>query len=94
MEADIIVFINHIKTKELEVKELCEQYVALTRPRYYLYVLNITIQQVVYYMANILLIEPKYKCTPYGKCWPDADCAPECNPRCDPDYNNCNPKTR
>ena len=44
MEADIIVFINHIKTKELEVKELCEQYVALTRPRYYLYVLNITIQ--------------------------------------------------
>lgn len=44
MEADIIVFINHIKTNELEVKELCEQYVALTRPRYYLYVLNITIQ--------------------------------------------------
>lgn len=44
MEADIIVYINHIKTKELEVKELCEQYVALTRPRYYLYVLNITIQ--------------------------------------------------
>lgn len=44
IEADIIVFINHIKTKELEVKELCEQYVALTRPRYYLYVLNITIQ--------------------------------------------------
>lgn len=44
MEADIIVFINHIKTRELEVKELCEQYVALTRPRYYLYVLNITIQ--------------------------------------------------
>lgn len=43
MEADIIVYINHIKTKELEVKELCEQYVALTRPRYYLYVLNITI---------------------------------------------------
>ena len=38
--------------------------------------------------------EPKYTCTPYGKCWPDADCAPECNPRCDPDYNNCNPKTR
>ena len=44
MEADIIVFINHIKAKELEVKELCEQYVALTRSRYYLYVLNITIQ--------------------------------------------------
>ncbi len=44
MEADIIVFINHIKTKELEVKDFCEQYVALTRPRYYLYVLNITIQ--------------------------------------------------
>lgn len=44
MEADIIVFINHIKTKELEVKELCEQYVALTRPRYYLFVVNITIQ--------------------------------------------------
>lgn len=44
MEADIIVFINHVKAKELEVKELCEQYVALTRPRYYLYVLNITIQ--------------------------------------------------
>ena len=44
MEADIVVFINHIKTRELEVKELCEQYVALTRPRYYLYVLNITIQ--------------------------------------------------
>lgn len=43
MEADIIVYINHIKTKKLEVKELCEQYVALTRPRYYLYVLNITI---------------------------------------------------
>lgn len=44
MEADIIVFINHIKAKELDVKELCEQYVALTRARYYLYVLNITIQ--------------------------------------------------
>lgn len=44
MEADIIVYINHIKNKTLEVKELCEQYVALTRPRYYLYVLNITIQ--------------------------------------------------
>ena len=44
MEADIIVFINHISNRELEVKELCEQYVALTRPRYYLYVLNITIQ--------------------------------------------------
>ena len=29
---------------EFSVKELCEQYVALTRPRYYLYVLNITIQ--------------------------------------------------
>ncbi len=43
MEADIIVYINHIKTQTLEVKELCEQYVALTRPRYYLYVLNITI---------------------------------------------------
>lgn len=44
MEADIIVYINHIKTKTLEVKELCEQYVALTRARYYLYVLNITMQ--------------------------------------------------
>lgn len=44
MEADIIVFINHISNRDLEVKELCEQYVALTRPRYYLYVLNITIQ--------------------------------------------------
>ena len=44
MEADIIVYINHITSKALEIKELCEQYVALTRPRYYLYVLNITIQ--------------------------------------------------
>ena len=44
MEADIIVYINHIKNRTLEDKELCEQYVALTRPRYYLYVLNITIQ--------------------------------------------------
>ena len=44
MEADIIVLINHIEDRELEVKELCEQYVALTRPRYYLYVLNINIQ--------------------------------------------------
>lgn len=44
MEADIVVYINHIKTKALKTMELCEQYVALTRPRYYLYVLNITIQ--------------------------------------------------
>lgn len=44
MEADIIVFINHIKNnKTIGTEELCEQYVALTRPRYYLYVLNITI---------------------------------------------------
>lgn len=43
MEADIIIFINQIeKNKPLEVEQLCEEYVALTRPRYYLYVLNIT----------------------------------------------------
>lgn len=45
MEADIVIFINHKgKDKQLGVEELCEQYVALTRPRYYLYVLNITTQ--------------------------------------------------
>lgn len=44
MEADIIVYINHIRNKTFEAKELCEQYVALTRARYYLYVLNITIK--------------------------------------------------
>lgn len=44
MEADIIVFINHSNNKALEVEQLCEQYVALTRSRYYLYVLNITIK--------------------------------------------------
>lgn len=44
MEADIVIYINHIeKNKPLEVEQLCEEYVALTRPRYYLYVLNITI---------------------------------------------------
>ena len=44
MEADIIVYINHIRNKTFDAKELCEQYVALTRARYYLYVLNITIK--------------------------------------------------
>ena len=42
MEADVIIFINQIdKNKQPEGEEICEQYVALTRPRYYLYVLNI-----------------------------------------------------
>lgn len=42
MEADIIIFINHKEnSKPLGVEQLCEEYVALTRPRYYLYVLNI-----------------------------------------------------
>ena len=44
MEADIVIYINHISNKTLDSKELCEQYVALTRPRYYLYVLNIILQ--------------------------------------------------
>lgn len=45
MEADIVIYINHKKKEtdiEMQVEEACEQYVALTRPRYYLYVLNIT----------------------------------------------------
>ena|GEM_PF-1025698 len=47
MEADIIIYINHkSKEKVVEVEQLCEEYVALTRPRYYLYVLNIIIQWV------------------------------------------------
>lgn len=45
MEADIVIYINHKeKRKSLGVEQLCEEYVALTRPRYYLYVLNITKQ--------------------------------------------------
>lgn len=45
MEADIIVFINHVKKdRVLGIQDCCEQYVALTRARYFLYVLNITIQ--------------------------------------------------
>ena len=44
MEADIIIYINHIKKIESSgIEQLCQEYVALTRPRYYLYVLNITI---------------------------------------------------
>ena len=27
------------------------------------------------------------------ECYPNEDCTPDCNPRCDPSYNNCNPKT-
>ena len=45
MEADVIIFINHIyNDKTIGTEELCEEYVALTRPRYYLYVLNINIK--------------------------------------------------
>lgn len=42
MEADIVIFINHVgKDLIQECEQLCEEYVALTRPRYYLYVLNV-----------------------------------------------------
>ena len=45
MEADVVIYLNH-KEKTTQrgnlVEDLCEEYVALTRPRYYLYVLNIT----------------------------------------------------
>ena len=46
LEADIIVFLNHIERDSRTVSEAvktCEEYVALTRPRYYLYVLNINV---------------------------------------------------
>ena len=46
LEADIIVFLNHIERDSRTVSEAvktCEEYVALTRPRYYLYVLNIIV---------------------------------------------------
>lgn len=42
MESDVVIFLNH--SKEITgspVVEACEQYVALTRARYYLYVLNV-----------------------------------------------------
>ena len=46
MEADIIIFLNHVKKYEaLSKEEICTQYVALTRARYYLYVLNILNQE-------------------------------------------------
>lgn len=46
MEADIIIFLNHVKKHEaLSKEEICAQYVALTRARYYLYVLNILNQE-------------------------------------------------
>ncbi len=46
MEADIVIFLNHVKKHEALTKDdLCAQYVALTRARYYLYVLNITSQE-------------------------------------------------
>ena len=41
MEADIVIYLNHNeKDTSLSTEQLCESYVALTRPRYYLYVLN------------------------------------------------------
>ena len=46
MEADIIIFLNHVNKHEaLSKEEICAQYVALTRARYYLYVLNILNQE-------------------------------------------------
>lgn len=43
METDVAIFINHIyKNTAIDVEQLCEEYVALTRARYYLYVLNIS----------------------------------------------------
>lgn len=42
MEADIIIYLNHTqKMANSTTEQLCESYVALTRPRYYLYVLNV-----------------------------------------------------
>lgn len=42
MESDIIIYLYHSQKKvSLEKIQLCEEYVALTRPRYYLYVLNV-----------------------------------------------------
>lgn len=45
LEADIIVFLNHTErdSTEPDAVKKCEEYVALTRPRYYLYVLNIAV---------------------------------------------------
>ena len=44
MESDVVIYINHeIKGKPAGQHDLCEEYVALTRARYYLYVLNITL---------------------------------------------------
>lgn len=42
LESDLIIFINHVSSHEITSKDKkCEQYVALTRARYYLYILNI-----------------------------------------------------
>ena len=42
IESDIVIYLNHEKDKEVGSSEqLCELYVALTRPRYYLYVLSV-----------------------------------------------------
>ena len=42
MEADIVIYLNqNEKDVRLSTEQLCESYVALTRPRYYLYVLNL-----------------------------------------------------
>jgi len=44
MEADIVIYLNHVeKVASLSAEQLYESYVALTRPRYYLYVLNVNI---------------------------------------------------
>ncbi len=44
MESDVVIYINHEKKgKQVGQHDLCEEYVALTRARYYLYVLNITL---------------------------------------------------
>lgn len=46
MEADVVILLNHVKKHEaLSKEEICAQYVALTRARYYLYVLNIISQE-------------------------------------------------
>ncbi len=42
MEADIVIYLNHTEGANLATEQLCESYVALTRPRYYLYVLNVS----------------------------------------------------
>ena len=42
MESDIVIYLNHKnETGYGPSEQLCELYVALTRPRYYLYVLSV-----------------------------------------------------